>query len=253
MKAEAILIRNRRLGVLAAICFLALMSVARAGDFEAANELFDQGKFEDARQKYESLVAAGQESANLFYNLGNADYRLGSAGRAMLNYERALALDPHHPEARANLQMLRQQSGAKLPALSWFESIISSQSLTVWTWTAAAAAWLTIFSLAMVATSSRAEKGGLWLLALAGVAILAAAGSSVWMRTKDQARAIITADRTEARLAPAESAGVAEALPPGSRVRVLSTRGDWIYCELPGAGRGWVPKSALEPVKVERS
>ena len=73
--------------------------------------------------------------------------------------------------------------------------------------------------------------------------------TALWLGAKDQALAIITARQTEARLAPAESAGVAEALPAGSRVRVLSERGEWVYCELPGAGRGWVPQKAIERVR----
>ena len=39
----------------------------------------------------------GAGSANVFYDLGNTDFRLGSVGRAILSYERTLALSPHHP------------------------------------------------------------------------------------------------------------------------------------------------------------
>jgi tetratricopeptide (TPR) repeat protein len=233
---------------------LALLVVSvRAGDFETGNELFDQGKFSEAKQHYEKLVEAGEGSANVFYNLGNADYRLGSDGRAMLNYERALALDPRHPEALANLTLLRERSSAKLPPLPWIRKIFASQPLSVWAIAAAVTAWLTVFGIAFLATSSRLEKGGLWLIVGIGVAGLVFAGMGVWQGLKDQDLGIITAKQTEARLAPAESAGVAEALTAGSRVRVLSERGAWIYCELPGLGRGWIPKGALERVRPERS
>jgi len=237
---------------LAVILFALLCAGARAGDFETGNELFDQGKFAEARQHYEKLVEAGEGSANVFFNLGNVDYRLGSAGRAMLNYERALALDPHHPEARANVNLLRERSGAKLPPLSWIGQVYASQSLSVWTLATTVAGWITIFGVAFLVTSARPEKGGLWFLTMAGIAGLAFSGVGVWLGLKDQSLGIITAKQTEARLAPAESAGVAEALPAGSRVRVLSERGAWIYCELPGAGRGWIPEGVLERVRPER-
>lgn len=232
---------------------LLLPVVVRAGDFETANELFDQGKFAEAKQHYEKLVETGEGSANVFFNLGNADYRLGSTGRAMLDYERALALAPRHPEARANLTLLRERSGAKLPVLSWSEKIFASQSLIVWTVAATAAAWMSIFAVAYLATSARPDKAGLWFLLLVGVAGLAVAGAGVRQGMKDLSLGIITAKKTEARLAPAESAGVAEALPEGSRVRVLSERGAWIYGELPGALRGWIPRAALERVRPEPS
>ena len=92
------------------LCALALLcgrALAGGGDFEGANQAYDQGKFSEAKAGYEKLAEAGEWSANLFYNLGNADYRLGATGRAMLDYERALALYPAHPEARANLAVLR--------------------------------------------------------------------------------------------------------------------------------------------------
>ena len=43
-------------------------------------------------------------SADLFYNLGNAWFKLGDQGRAILNYERALVLNPRMEEARSNFQ-----------------------------------------------------------------------------------------------------------------------------------------------------
>ena len=65
--------------------------------------------------------------------------------------------------------------------------------------------------------------------------------------------AIVTAKETAARLAPADRASVAEPLPAGSRVRVLSERGDWIYCALPGGGRGWIPETQIERVRLAKS
>ena len=121
--------------------FLLLAVVARAGDFEMGNDLFDQGKFSEARQHYENLVEAGLGSANVYYNLGNTDFRLGSAGRAMLDYERALALNPRHPEARENLKFLREQSASRLPPEPWSAKIFATQPLNTWLLTATVAAW----------------------------------------------------------------------------------------------------------------
>ena len=224
-------------------------AVCGASDFDAANQLYDLGKFAEAKQHYEMLVESGEGSANVFYDLGNTDFRLGSTGRAILNYERALALNPRHPEAHANLQLLRQQAGARLRAMSRVERVVAMQPPGVWTLSAAVAGWVMLFGFAFIWTSRREEKSGLWLLALTGALVFAGSLTALWIGAKDQALAIITARQTEARLAPAESAGVAEALPAGSRVRVLSERGEWVYCELPGAGRGWVPQKAVERVR----
>ena len=68
--------------------------------FDKANADYAAGHFPDAIRGYESLVKNRQWNPVLFYDLGNAYYRTGDFGRAILNYERALALDPAQPEAR---------------------------------------------------------------------------------------------------------------------------------------------------------
>lgn len=238
---------------LCALAFFCGRGFAVAGEFEAANLAYDQGKFSEAKAGYEKLLDGGDWSANLFYNLGNADYRLGASGRAILDYERALALDPTHPEARANLAMLRKQTGARLPAAVWQDAVFGWQSLDVWAVAAAVAGWLAVLGLALIFSGRRAEKSGLWIMTVAGLAICVGAAGALWWRGQESALAIIVAQQAEARLAPADSAGLAEALPAGSRVQVLSERGEWVYCILPGAGRGWIPQNALERVRLGKT
>src|SRR5438874_12596556 len=73
--------------------------------FAKANQEYADRNFKEAIDGYDQLVRSGQWSANLFYDLGNAYFRAGDFGHAILNYERALALDRHHPEADANLRI----------------------------------------------------------------------------------------------------------------------------------------------------
>lgn len=241
---------HRSVVVMLALAFLCGRALADDGDFEAANRAYDEGKFAEAKAGYEKLVDAGEWSANIFYNLGNADHRLGASGRAMLDYERALALDPAHPEAQANLALLRKQTGARQRAAVWQDTVFVGHALGTWTVVAAAAGWLAVFGLVLIFTSRRVEKIGLWLGTLASLLLCAYAASVLWWRGQDRALAVVVSGQTESRLAPADSAALAEALPAGSRVRVLSERGEWIYCTLPGAGRGWIPRPAVEFVRL---
>lgn len=242
-----------RIIAILALALIAGAAPAAGGDFEAANLAYDQGKFSEAKSGYEELVESGAWSANLFYNLGNADYRLGAPGRAILDYERALTLDPAHPEARANLALLRKQTSAKMRAPSWQDAVFAGRAVNVWTGVAAAAGWLAVFGLALLFTSRREEKSGLWLATIASVLVCAYAMGVLWWREQERALAIVVVKETAARLSPADSAGLAETLPAGSRVRVLRERGEWIYCALPGAGRGWIPQRELERVRLETS
>ena len=258
LKAERHLILpcwgSLRVVVTLLLTMLALWPVMScAGDFEAADQAYEQGKFSESKGGYEKILENGAGSANVYYNLGNTDFRLGSAGRAILNYERALALNPHHPEAQANLKLLRDQNGAKLLPRSWSGKLAATFVPQVWTILAAVTGWIVLFGGVLLVTRRREDNFGLWTLSLISAVLCAVALVSIRSIAKDQTLAVITAKQTEARLAPAESAGVAEALPAGSQVRVLSERGEWIYCELPGQGRGWIPDGAVERVRPVRS
>ena len=93
--------------------------------------------FPQAIKGYESLVESRQWNPTLFYDLGNAYFRKGDSGRAILNYERALALDPNHAEARANLQLVRDQARALELAPGWIESHLGFLTRDQYTWMAA--------------------------------------------------------------------------------------------------------------------
>ena len=72
---------------------------------------------------------------------GTLTYRTGDFGRAILNYERALALDPAQPEARANLQLARDQARAIELVPGWTETHLDFLTRDQCAWLAAAAFW----------------------------------------------------------------------------------------------------------------
>src|SRR5204862_249788 len=85
------------------LCAISASSISAQtdGNFSKANQDYAQGHFKESISGYEALVRAGQWSANLFYDLGNAYFRTGDFGHAILNYERALALERHQNPERA--------------------------------------------------------------------------------------------------------------------------------------------------------
>src|SRR5881296_3235909 len=116
-------------------------------EFAKANQEFAQGHFKEAISGYEALIRSGQWSANVFYDLGNAYFRTGDFGRAILNYERALALEPHHPEATANLQIARDEAHALELQPGRLERYLEFASVNQYTVTATVAFWIAVFCL----------------------------------------------------------------------------------------------------------
>ena len=220
--------------------------------FAKANADYAAGNFPAAIAGYESLVKDRQWNASLFYDLGNAYFRAGDRGRAILNYERALALDPNQPEAKANLQVVRDQARALELTPDWVEEHLDYLTPNQYAWLGAAAFWGAAAILCGLYFARRRPVVWIFALLLSGT-VAAAAALSVYQFENGRAGrdlAIITGKNIQARLATAESAGTVLVLPPGSEIRILSTRGDWLYAGLPNDLQGWIPAQSAERVRL---
>ena len=221
-------------------------------EFAKANENYAAGHFQEAVNGYETLVRAGEWSANLFYDLGNAYFRVGDFGHAILNYERALALDRHHPEADANLRIVRDEARALEIQSSWPERYFQFGSLSQYSVVAAVAFWLGMFCVFRLIFGRRRSAAiiALSILSFSTFVIAAFAIYKLENGNNGRALAIVTGTGVEARFATADSANSILALPPGSEIKILSTRGDWIYAALPNNLRGWLPAKSAELVRL---
>lgn len=222
-------------------------------DFERANQQYDLGKFNEAEAFYNSIIDAGHFSPELFYNLGNTEFRLNKSGAAILNYERALALSPNNPEARANLIFVRAQTGAKIAPEDWRDRIVASLDVNIYCWAAACSAWIIIFALAIILLKSRPNNLAPWLVAICSVAFLSYAIFAVYHFEQNSSLGIVISKSAEARFAPVDNSTLVAALPEGSRVWVLERRGPWIYCMLPDNSRAWISSDAVERVRLHAS
>jgi tetratricopeptide (TPR) repeat protein len=221
-------------------------------EFTKANQEYAQGNFKEAIASYEALVRADQWNANLFYDLGNAHFRTRDFGRAILNYERALALDRHHPEATANLQIARDESRALELQPTRLERYLQFASTNQYSIAAAIAFWLGIFGIVALIFARRRSAAlvPLSVLCLLVCAIAAWAIHTLDNSNKGRALAIVTGNEVQARLATADTANSVLALPAGSEIKILSTRGDWIYAALPNDLRGWIQTKNAEQVRL---
>src|SRR5436189_3297299 len=235
-------------------CALATSSVLGQADveFAKANQEYAQGHFKEAISGYETLVRAGQWSANVFYDLGNAYFRTGDFGQAILNYERALALEPHHPEATANLALVRDEARALELKRTPLERYVEAGTSSQYSIAASIAFWSLLLLVARLFFARR-RSAALVSLTIFSTIIFAAAVFAIYSLetgSRGEALAIVTRKEIVARLATADSAGAVLALPPGSEIKVLSQRGDWLYAALPNDLRGWIPASGAQRVRL---
>jgi tetratricopeptide (TPR) repeat protein len=221
-------------------------------EFAKANQEYAQGHFKEAISGYEAFVGSGQWSANLFYDLGNAYFRTGDFGHAILNYERALALERHHPEATANLQIARDEVRALEMEQSSPERYLRFAGVNQYSIAAAVAFWLGVFCIVRLLFARRRSAAtivfSVFLLFVFAIGTLAI--YELDHGSKGRGLAIVTDKEVQARLATADTASSVLALPPGSEIKILSTRGDWVYAALPNNLRGWIPAKSAEQVRL---
>jgi tetratricopeptide (TPR) repeat protein len=220
--------------------------------FAKANQEYTSSHFKEAIDDYEALVRSGDWSANLFYDLGNTYFRAGDFGRAILNYERALALEPHHPEAQANLQIARDEARALELQESWLERQLRFATVNHYTIAATIAFWVGAFCIAGLIFARRRSPGliALSVLSLASFALFVTFVFWIDAGNKGRALAIVTGNGIEARVATADNANSVLTLPPGSQIKIVSERGDWLYAVLPNSLRGWLPSKSVEAVRL---
>lgn len=211
-----------------------------AGDdpFQRGNRLYAGGKYAAAVAAYETAVGGDRVQANLFYNLGDAYFRAGNRGRAILNYQRALLLEPSHTEAAANLAFA---GGVRA-------SGVSTVGIDALCWLTAGAGWLAVVGVLVTIFQRRRRTLAAVLIAVGLLGAAAGAGTLWWIGggARDRSRALVVADGVAARYSPADNSRVMTTLPAGAEVRVLSAQGAWIYAALADGSRAWVASDKVE-------
>ena len=85
-----------------------------------ANDAYSMGQYETALNDYIEIEKNGYQSYKLYYNMGNAWYKTGNMGKAILYYEKALKLNPAGEDALNNLQIAKLQTLDKIDVLPEF-------------------------------------------------------------------------------------------------------------------------------------
>ena len=249
----------RVLSLVLVILSILLGGAARAAEpsprttFYHANALYKDGQYAAAAKEYEEIEQSGLASGNLYFNLGNAYFKTGEKGRAILNYERARRLIPGDPDLSANIAYAQSLTDADACSPALWQVVVFPLSHRVAThqlvWVTSALYTLLLLVLAGYRLWPARPR---WLVYVAsGLAVLVLISSTSLAQqvlTDDwQPRAVvISSGDAPARFEPAENGTVHFALKEGSLVRVVETRDSWIEVARCDGRRGWIEKSAIE-------
>jgi tetratricopeptide (TPR) repeat protein len=234
------------------LCLLVLPATAAdtepaAAAFEQANRLYEQGHFTDAAAAYEQILSQGKVSAALYFNLGNAWFRAGRPGKAMVCFLLARRLAPRDPDIRANLQFARQSvAGGEVP-VQRLERFLTQLTLNEWTASLMVAAWIWLLLLAarLWQPSWRPTLRGYTATAGVLTTVLAALWGTVLIRHATVQHAVVTLPEAAARYGPIDESQTAFVLREGAEVEVLDRRGPWQLVVDPTRRSGWVNQEAI--------
>jgi len=246
----------RLLFAIALVAATATSAHAQVKTFGEANELYSRGEFERAAIAYEQLVDRGIESESLYYNLGNAYFRVGRLGPAIYNYERSLRLDPSFADADYNLAVAREvvaeRFGSRLKAAE--TDPVWVRMVSFWPTSRMTAVFLGLNILFFgVLIGLRFVAEGLVRTALivtdvfvgfALAAVLALLiGSAVFLGQVKMG--IVLDDQVVMREGANERFAERGLLHPGLRLRIEGSDGSWLRVELSNGVDGWVPQSSI--------
>lgn len=214
--------------------------------FYEANDLYSKNQFSAAIQKYEQLARDGYQSGNLYFNLGNAYFKAGHKGLAVLYYEKARRLMPRDADLTANLSYAGAQDGwdRGIHRLGyWFTIDQAFIDASIWFFIL-----MFLVIVLMIRSSKFREESGNHLKPWVRACLLTAAvlfGISLGIGgityyEQNQPLAVVIVHTSPVRFEPNSQGTEYYRLNEGAIIKILDNRDGWILIQRPDHKRGWV-------------
>ena len=227
--------------------------------FDEGNALYNQGNYTEAIEKYTSIINNGSESAELYYNLGNAYYKINDIANSIFYFEKSLLLDPNNNETINNLSFSQNMTIDRIETVpvnqvskfiskftnlfdynTWFLISILFEFLS-----------LIVFSLYLFNKNSDTKKryfsiGSLFLFCFIIFLSLGVNSKSEYEKNNP---AILFDSRISFKSEPNERSEELFLLNEGTKVNVLEKINEWSLIELSNGSKGWVLNSKYQLIK----
>jgi len=235
-----------------------ISSLAKADSnsiMQTANEYYKNNRYQLAIEEYNKLLLDGFEGTSLYYNLGNAHYRLGKVGYAILYYEKALKLSPNDEDVKHNLALAKLNLKDKVDTLPPFfifnlwEGLLAVFSVTGWT-IIVYVIFILVLMVFVVYFFSRSVTEqrisfftgiGLTVILLLTVALLIVKMNKEF-NTKD---GIIIETSVIVKSSPDYSSKDSFQIHEGLKVRIEDNVDDWVKIRLDDGKIGWITEKSL--------
>lgn len=226
--------------------------------WDKANAFYATESYEEAISAYEQIISGGEESAKLYFNLGNAYYKSGNVNRAILNFERAKLLAPHDEDIAFNLEIANQHVVSKVEVLPkpfflrWKDSVIKTFPADTWGIISASAfvLFLVFLGLFLFGKTVSTKKLAFWLgiVVFVGSCFTFSFASEQKSKIKNRKHAIVFCPRYEVKSSPSESGTNLFLIYEGVKVEITDSLSTWKEIRLADGKKGWIPENCLEKI-----
>ncbi len=239
------------------IFFISLSAFSQnEANFEQGKELYKNGKYQQAVDAWMKILDNGEHSAELYFNLGNAQYKLNNIGPSVYYYEKALQLSPNDSDIKNNLAFAEN---ARIDAIEplpktifskWFHAV--SEIFTFNGWAVGAVIFSILFVLFFLLyyfSYSEKRKRLLFTSSLLSIFLLIGSLTMAFLTyndVKNDQPAIIFSEEIEIKSEPNMGSNAAFTLHEGTKVQITAQDGNWYRIALADGKDGWIPATELK-------
>ena len=234
-------------------CLHAQTSVEKL--FEEGNNSYNEGDYKKAVALYQETLMLDQHSAALYFNLGNAFYRLNKVAESIYYFEKAKQLLPNDEDILVNSSFAQNMTIDAIEILpesqleQFKNRIFNSFIFSTWTIITIVLIWLfaLLFLFYIFSKSTRFKRtfflSSLFILIFFMVSFVIS--FSLDQKEKQIDYAILFSNRIEVWSEPNQLGELLFSLHEGTKFQILDDLAEWQKIRIANGSEGWVKNAYL--------
>jgi tetratricopeptide (TPR) repeat protein len=224
--------------------------------YTLGNDAYIRQAYDTALMHYGAILESGFESPDLYYNMGNAHYKMSNIPNAILYFEKAITLNPSNEDYSYNLTLANKQIVDEIQPLptpfytQWWNTLIHATSSFTW-------AILTIVSVILLVVNvllyrfSRTSQNKriaffLTLVFVSTSGLFYSFGRSQYHQKEKNNFSIVFAERATIFNEPNLNSTTLFIVHQGLKLKILEQEHNWYQIQLPDGSSGWIPSEEVE-------
>lgn len=222
--------------------------------FEHSVSLYQRGLFDSAATSFLTLAGSGIDDYRVWYNLGNAHFKAGRIGGALVAYQRGLRRAPRDADLMANFRYVRLFAADKIDPVGvfflerWWQSVVGRISSGEARWLAGLMMWIAAFLTILRMRPGVRTQISSWTVGVVWLVWLTATGLVVETHVRDEVRmdGAVTVVKTDVRRGPGDGYTLQFVGHDGLFGTVERSESGWHLVRFPNGLKGWLATEDFE-------